>query len=74
MSLFCVQTISLSRVDLVVIDEADLVLSFGYDDDVKAVAAALPAGTQAMLMSATLTAVRWFFVCLICFVSVAFLE
>lgn len=36
-------------------DEADLVLSFGYDADVKAVAAAVPAGCQSMLMSATLT-------------------
>ena len=55
---YMVQTISLSCVDMAVVDEADLVFSFGYEDDLRAVAAALPAGTQAMLMSATLTAVR----------------
>jgi ATP-dependent RNA helicase DDX56/DBP9 len=45
-------------VDTLVVDEADLVLSFGYEADVQAVAAAAPSGCQALLMSATLTAVR----------------
>jgi ATP-dependent RNA helicase DDX56/DBP9 len=38
-----------------VMDEADLILSFGYDDDVKAVVASLPRIYQGMLMSATLS-------------------
>lgn len=38
----------------VVIDEADLVLSYGYEEDLQAIAAALPTGVQTILMSATL--------------------
>jgi ATP-dependent RNA helicase DDX56/DBP9 len=38
----------------VVIDEADLVLSYGYEDDLKSIAATLPNGAQTILMSATL--------------------
>ncbi|MDI1489053.1 MAG: ATP-dependent DNA/RNA helicase [Ramalina farinacea] len=38
-----------------VIDEADLVLSYGYEEDLAAVAQALPRGIQTFLMSATLT-------------------
>ncbi|KAH8671864.1 ATP-dependent RNA helicase-like protein dbp9 [Tricladium varicosporioides] len=38
-----------------VIDEADLVLSYGYDEDLKNVAKAAPKGVQTVLMSATLT-------------------
>lgn len=38
-----------------VIDEADLVLSYGYDDDLQNVARSIPKGLQAILMSATLT-------------------
>lgn len=38
-----------------VIDEADLVLSYGYDDDLQAIAKAVPKGVQTFLMSATLT-------------------
>lgn len=38
-----------------VIDEADLVLSYGYNDDLQNVAKALPKGIQTILMSATLT-------------------
>jgi ATP-dependent RNA helicase DDX56/DBP9 len=38
----------------VVIDEADLVLSYGYEDDLKSIAATLPNGVQTILMSATL--------------------
>lgn len=37
------------------IDEADLVLSFGYDEDVRAVVAQLPRIYQGLLMSATLS-------------------
>jgi ATP-dependent RNA helicase DDX56/DBP9 len=38
-----------------VIDEADLVLSYGYDEDLKNVAKAVPKGVQTFMMSATLT-------------------
>ena len=36
------------------IDEADLVLSYGYEEDLQSIAAALPNGIQTILMSATL--------------------
>lgn len=38
-----------------VIDEADLVLSYGYDDDLQAISKAVPKCVQTFLMSATLT-------------------
>ena len=44
-----------AKVSQMVIDEADLVLSYGYDDDLQAIAKALPRGLQTFLMSATLT-------------------
>lgn len=37
-----------------VIDEADLVLNYGYEDDLRSIADSLPAGVQTMLISATL--------------------
>ena len=37
-----------------VIDEADLVLNYGYEDDLRTIAMALPAGVQKIFMSATL--------------------
>lgn len=40
---------------LLVIDEADLVLSYGYEDDLQNVAKSIPNGVQTMLVSATLT-------------------
>ena len=36
-----------------VLDEADLLLSFGHEDDIGAIAAKLPRGCQCMLVSAT---------------------
>ena len=36
------------------IDEADLVLSFGYEEDLQNIAALIPKGLQTCLMSATL--------------------
>ena len=45
----------LSEIDLLVIDEADLVLSMGYQKDVQAVVRALPRIFQGMLLSATLS-------------------
>ncbi|KAL1890598.1 ATP-dependent DNA/RNA helicase [Ceratocystis pirilliformis] len=43
------------RLTHLVVDEADLVLSYGYDEDLQNVAAKLPKGVQTVLMSATLT-------------------
>ncbi|KAL5627655.1 hypothetical protein BROUX41_003808 [Berkeleyomyces rouxiae] len=43
------------RLSHVVVDEADLVLSYGYDDDLQNVAAKLPKDVQTVMMSATLT-------------------
>lgn len=39
-----------------VVDEADLVLSFGYSEDIRAVTKRLPKICQGFLMSATLSA------------------
>ncbi|KAJ2234493.1 ATP-dependent DNA/RNA helicase [Coemansia sp. RSA 1286] len=43
-----------ATLSMLVIDEADLVLSFGYEDDIKGIVARLPRFYQSMLMSATL--------------------
>lgn len=48
-------TVSLENLAHLVIDEADLVLSYGYDNDLQNVATLMPKGVQTMLMSATLT-------------------
>lgn len=47
--------LSLDKLAHLVIDEADLVFSYGYDDDLQAIAKAVPKGVQTFLMSATLT-------------------
>ena len=47
--------LSLEHLVHLVIDEADLVLSYGYDEDLQNVAKAIPKGVQTFLMSATLT-------------------
>ncbi|PSS12632.1 hypothetical protein M430DRAFT_145027 [Amorphotheca resinae ATCC 22711] len=47
--------LSLENLAHLVIDEADLVLSYGYDDDLQNVAKIMPKGVQTILMSATLT-------------------
>ncbi|KAK6174176.1 hypothetical protein SNE40_017501 [Patella caerulea] len=44
-----------SSLEMVVIDEADLVFSFGYEDDIKDLIKHFPKIYQAFLMSATLT-------------------
>ena len=46
---------ALGGVEMVVLDEADLLLSFGYVDDIKYVMKAVKRGTQVMLLSATLS-------------------
>jgi ATP-dependent RNA helicase DDX56/DBP9 len=48
-------SVSLENLSHLVIDEADLVLSYGYEDDLQNVAKIMPKGVQTMLMSATLT-------------------
>jgi ATP-dependent RNA helicase DDX56/DBP9 len=48
-------SISLEHLTHLVIDEADLVLSYGYENDINALAQAVPRGSQTILMSATLT-------------------
>ena len=47
--------LSLNSLAHLVVDEADLVLSYGYEDDMRALAKAVPRGVQTFLMSATLT-------------------
>lgn len=47
--------LSLEKLTHLVIDEADLVLSYGYDEDINALSQAIPRGVQTFLMSATLT-------------------
>ncbi|MCO5110339.1 MAG: DEAD/DEAH box helicase [Burkholderiaceae bacterium] len=48
--------LSLAATELLVVDEADMLLSFGYTADLQAVAAALPhTGAQTVLLSATLS-------------------
>lgn len=48
-------TISLDSIQQLVIDEADLVLSYGYEQDVNKISKALSSGVQTLLISATLT-------------------
>lgn len=48
--------LSLDNLSHLVIDEADLVLSYGYDEDIQTLEKAIPRGVQTFLMSATLTA------------------
>lgn len=46
--------LQLSGLQHLVIDEADLVLNYGYEEDLQGIAAALPSGVQKIMMSATL--------------------
>lgn len=46
---------SVEKLTHLVLDEADLVLSYGYDEDLQNVASSVPKGLQTTLMSATLT-------------------
>ncbi|ERT01515.1 hypothetical protein HMPREF1624_02766 [Sporothrix schenckii ATCC 58251] len=47
--------LSLSKLTHLVLDEADLVLSYGYNDDLEQISGSLPKGVQTILMSATLS-------------------
>lgn len=53
-----VNSSALSLDDLVclVLDEADLMLSYGYDEDMKSLSKVIPKGVQTIMMSATLSA------------------
>ncbi|KAK4544698.1 hypothetical protein LTR36_003947 [Oleoguttula mirabilis] len=46
--------LQLGELKHLVIDEADLVLNYGYEEDLQGIAAALPSGVQKIMMSATL--------------------
>lgn len=48
------EALSLRNLAHLVIDEADLVLSYGYEDDLENIAKTIPKGVQTFLMSATL--------------------
>ncbi|KAL2015940.1 hypothetical protein VTK56DRAFT_4530 [Thermocarpiscus australiensis] len=48
--------LSLSKLQYLVLDEADLVLSYGYDEDMENISRSLPKGVQTIMMSATLSA------------------
>ncbi|KAK6517896.1 ATP-dependent DNA/RNA helicase [Arthrobotrys conoides] len=52
---FNTETLSLSSLKYLVIDEADLILSYGHENDMQVLSGALPKGIQTFLMSATLT-------------------
>jgi ATP-dependent RNA helicase DDX56/DBP9 len=49
------RSLSVDKLAHLVIDEADLVLSYGHENDLKHIAEKVPKGVQSMLMSATLT-------------------
>ncbi|PHH69032.1 hypothetical protein CDD80_7060 [Ophiocordyceps camponoti-rufipedis] len=48
--------LDLSRLSYLVLDEADLLLSYGYDKDLESLSWSMPKGIQTIMMSATLTA------------------
>ncbi|KAH9987765.1 P-loop containing nucleoside triphosphate hydrolase protein [Russula compacta] len=57
LALLQAKTLSLSHLDSLVIDEADLILSYGHDEDIRSIFSGnfLPKGYQSFLMSATMT-------------------
>jgi len=50
-------SVSLARVELLVLDEADRMLDLGFQEDIDAIVARVPAGRQTLLFSATLDGV-----------------
>ena len=46
--------LKLHAVKYLVVDEADLILSYGYEDDLQVIAKALPSGVQKIMVSATM--------------------
>ena len=53
---FCLgnSILSLDQLEYLVVDEADLILSYDYGDDLQAISTAIPSAVQTFLMSATL--------------------
>ena len=49
------QSLSSQRLTYLVIDEADLVLSYGHDNDLKRISENIPTGVQKILTSATMS-------------------
>lgn len=49
-------TLSLDSLRTLAIDEADLVLSYGYEEDLHNISESIPRGIQTMMISATLSA------------------
>ncbi|KAI9159036.1 ATP-dependent RNA helicase DBP9 [Paramyrothecium foliicola] len=47
--------LALGKLSHLVLDEADLLLSYGYDEDLESLSFAIPKGVQTVMMSATLT-------------------
>jgi ATP-dependent RNA helicase DDX56/DBP9 len=47
--------LSLDKLQYLVLDEADLVLSYGYEEDMENISRSLPKGVQTIMMSATLS-------------------
>lgn len=47
--------LDLSKLAYLVLDEADLLLSYGYEDDLEKLSWSVPKGIQTIMMSATLT-------------------
>lgn len=47
--------LSLEKLQYLVLDEADLVLSYGYDEDMENISRSVPKGVQTIMMSATLS-------------------
>jgi superfamily II DNA/RNA helicase len=47
-------SLDLSRLELLILDEADRMLDMGFSDDVRAIAAAAPQGRQTLLFTATM--------------------
>jgi ATP-dependent RNA helicase DDX56/DBP9 len=46
---------SIDRLTHLILDEADLVLSYGYSEDLENLSRSVPKGVQVMMMSATLS-------------------
>lgn len=47
--------LSLDKLQYLILDEADLLLSYGYDEDMENLSRSLPKGVQTIMMSATLS-------------------
>lgn len=47
--------LSIDKLTHLILDEADLVLSYGYSEDLENLSRSVPKGVQVMMMSATLT-------------------